>query len=101
MSDKLHNLCNCPNCATDDCPAAREHARVCLALAEAQAKLSAAVARIVDVEDNFAHAPDCAIALNARHDCSCRKNPSRLGAAHLVRGTQHGVVGGTNQEEVK
>ena len=30
-----------------------------------------------------------------------KAHPSRLGAAHLVRGTQHGVVGGTNQEEVK
>jgi len=25
-----------------------------------------------------------------------KPNPSRLGAAHLVRGTQHGVVGGPN-----
>ena len=26
-----------------------------------------------------------------------RANPSRLGAAHLVRGTQHGVVGDQNE----
>ena len=38
----------------------------------------------------------CATWENVRRLCT--ENPSRLGAAHLVRGTQHGVVGSLNQK---
>jgi hypothetical protein len=33
MSDKPHrNLCNCPNCQTDDCPNCQERKAVCACL---------------------------------------------------------------------
>jgi hypothetical protein len=51
----------------------------------------------VEQGNPVAHAPDCAVALNARHDCSCTPNPA-------VRGDRKagvpctGVVGSQNQE---
>lgn len=33
-------------------------------------------------ESEVCHAHDCAIALNARHDCSCGQNPSFQGTPH-------------------
>lgn len=43
--------------------------------------------------DYLCHEPDCAIALNARHGCSCKSNPTENRAAHLVCGTVPTVVG--------
>ena len=45
----------------------------------------------------IAHAPDCAVAMNARHDCSCGQNPANL-ARESASVDQHSVVQPLNRE---
>lgn len=33
-------------------------------------------------QDPYVHAADCAVALNARHECSCKPNPNFQGTPH-------------------
>ena len=87
----FHGLCNCPNCSTNNCPNA-DDTRLHGAAVALMGLLDAFEHDGGDVEQllflaqtwrdqeamkrEIAHAPDCAVAMNARHDCSCGQNPT-------------------------